>query len=126
MKQKHTMNTILKLILTAVAVFVLSRILPGITVNNLNTALIFAIVLGLLKVFIRPIIIFLTLPITVVTLGLFLFIINTILILLTDYFVDGFQVNGFWIALIFSLLLSGAQSKLYSFLKKENTTQNHY
>jgi putative membrane protein len=120
------MNTILKLILTAVAVFVLSKILPGITVTNLNAALIVAIILGLLKVFIRPIIILLTLPITIVTLGLFLFVINTILILLTDFFIDGFQVNGFWIALIFSLLLSGAQSVLYSFLKKENTSKNHY
>jgi len=120
------MNTILKLILTAVAVFVLSRILPGIIVTDLNAALIVAIVLGLLKVFIRPIIIFLTFPITLVTLGLFLFVINTILILITDYFVDGFQVSGFWSALIFSLLLSGVQSILYSFLKKENTTQNHY
>ena len=120
------MNTFLKLILTAVAVFVLSRILPGIIVTDLNAALIVAIVLGLLKVFIRPIIIFLTFPITLVTLGLFLFVINTILILITDYFVDGFQVSGFWSALIFSLLLSGVQSILYSFLKKENTTQNHY
>ena len=115
------MKIILKLILTAVAVFVISNLLNGVTVTNLNAALTVAIVLGLLKVFIRPIIVFLTFPITLVTLGLFLFVINTILILITDYFVDGFTINGFWIALIFSLLLSGTQSVLYSFLKKENT-----
>lgn len=101
------MKTILKLVLTAFAVFILSHILNGITITSLNTALFVAITLGLLKVFIRPLIILLTFPITLITLGLFLFIINTILILITDYFVDGFYVNGFWSALIFSLLLSG-------------------
>ena len=113
------MKIILKLILTAVAVFAISGLLNGVTVTNLNAALTVAIVLGLLKVFIRPIIIFLTFPITIVTLGLFLFIINTILILITDYFVDGLQIEGFWIALIFSLLLSGSQSVLYSLLNNE-------
>ena len=114
------MKTILKLILTTVAVFAISNLLPGVSVANLNAALTVAIVLGVLKIFIRPIIIFLTLPITFVTLGLFLFVINTILILITDYFVDGLQVSGFWIALIFSLLLSGSQAILYSFLKNDN------
>jgi len=120
------MNTIIKLFLTAFAVFIISNLLPSISISNFNAAILVALVLGLLKIFIRPIIIFLTFPITLVTLGLFLFVINTILILLTDFFIDGFQVNGFWSALIFSLLLSGAQSILYSFLKEENTLQNKY
>jgi len=120
------MKTILKLILTAVAVFAIANLLNGVSITNLNAALTVAIVLGLLKVFVRPLILFFTLPITIVTMGLFLFTINTILILITDYFVDGFQVNGFWIALLFSWLLSMAQSFLYSFLKKENTTQYRY
>jgi len=107
------------MLLTAVAVIVIANLLTGVTVANYTTALTVAITLGLLKIFIRPIIIFFTLPITIVTLGLFLFVINTFLILLTDYFVDGFTVNGFWVALLFSLLLSVAQSVLYSFLKKE-------
>ena len=113
------MKIILKMLLTAVAVLIISNLLSGVTVNNYSTALTIAIVLGLLKVFIRPIIVFFTLPITIVTLGLFLFVINTFLIMLTDYFIDGFTVNGFWVALLFSLLLSLAQSVLYSFLKKE-------
>lgn len=107
------------MLLTAVAVIVIANLLTGITVANYTTALTVAIILGLLKIFIRPIIIFFTLPITIVTLGLFLFVINTFLIMLTDYFVGGFTVNGFWVALLFSLLLSVAQSVLYSFLKKE-------
>lgn len=119
------MKIILKLLLTAVAVFALSHLLNGVSVTSLNAALIVAIVLGLLKVFIRPIIVFLTFPITFITLGLFLFVINTLLILMTAHFVDGFQVDGFWNALIFSLLLSGAQAVLYSFLKNENPSQNY-
>ncbi|MEE9348699.1 MAG: phage holin family protein [Flavobacteriaceae bacterium] len=120
------MNTILKLLLTAVAVLVISSILPGVTVVDFDAAFKVSLVLGLLKIFIRPIIIFSTLPITIVTLGLFLFVINTSLILMTDYFLDGFTVNGFWIALLFSLLLSASQSVLYSLLKKENTIQKRY
>jgi len=120
------MNTILKFLLTAVAVLVISHLLSGVTIVDFNTALKVAFVLGLLKIFIRPIIIFSTLPLTIVTLGLFLFVINTSLILMTDYFIDGFMVSGFWVALLFSLLLSASQSVLYSFLKKENTIQKRY
>ena len=113
-------NSILKLLLTTFSVFVLSHFLSGVTVDNLNAALTVSIVLGLLQVFIKPIVIVFTLPITVITLGLFLFVINTILLLITDSFVEGFHLNGFWIALLFSWLLSILQSFLYSFLKKEN------
>ena len=120
------MKTIIRLILTAFAAFTIANFLDGITITNLNAALYVAIVLGLLRIIVKPILIFLTLPITILTLGLFLFVINTILILMTDFFVEGFYVNGFWTALIFSLLLSGSQSILYSFLRKENTNQNTY
>lgn len=119
------MKILLKMLLTAVAVFAIASLLSGVTVANFNTALVVAITLGLLKVFIRPIIIFFTLPITIITLGLFLFVINTFLILLTDYFIEGFIVNGFWTALLFSLLLSMAQSILYRFLKKEKQEEKY-
>lgn len=117
------MKTILKLILTAVAIYAISNLLPGVTVTDLNAALIVAIVLSLLNLFIKPIIIFLTFPITLITFGLFLFVINTIIILIADYFVDGLQINSFWTALIFSLLLSVAQSILYSFLKESSKSK---
>ena len=88
------MKIILKMLLTAVAVLVLSNLLPGITVVNYTTAIVVAIVLGLLRVFVRPLLIILTIPITIITLGLFLFVINAIIIHLAGYFVEGFEVNG--------------------------------
>jgi len=111
------MKIILKVLLTAIAVLVLSKFLTGITVENYSTAIVVAIILGLLRVFVRPLIIFFTLPLTIVTLGLFLFVINAAMILLADYFVAGFTVNGLWVAMLFSFLLSLFQSILYSFLK---------
>ena len=113
------MKIILKMLLTAIAVVLLAELLPGVTVNGYTSAIIVAIVLGLLRIFVRPLIILFTLPITIMTLGLFLFVINAIIILLADKLIDGFAVSGFWAALLFSLLLSFFQSILYSFLKEK-------
>ena len=113
------MKIILKMLLTAVAVVILAQILPGIKVDGYTSAIIVAIVLGLLRIFVRPLIILFTLPITIMTLGLFLFVINAIIILLAGKLVDGFAVSGFGYALLFSLLLSFFQSVLYSFLKEK-------
>ena len=113
------MKIILKMLLTAIAVVILAQILPGVQVDGYTSAIIVAIVLGLLRIFIRPLIILFTLPITIMTLGLFLFVINAIIILLADKLIDGFAVSGFWYALLFSLLLSFFQSILYSFLKEK-------
>ncbi|ANH59229.1 phage holin family protein [Dokdonia donghaensis] len=113
------MNTIIKILLTAVAVVVLSKFLPGVAVDGFVTAIIVAVVLALLKFIVRPILVILTLPVTIVTFGLFLFIINAIIILIADYFVGGFSVSGVWIALLFSILLSIFQSILFSLLKDD-------
>ncbi|MDO9037662.1 MAG: phage holin family protein [Lutibacter sp.] len=110
------MNLILKIVLTAVAVLVIAHFLPGVSVVNFTSSVIVAIVLALLRVTIKPILIILTLPVTIVTLGLFLLVINALIILLADNLIDGFQVTGFWIALLFSLILSVFESILYSFL----------
>jgi len=107
------------MLLTAIAVMVLAQILPGIEVDGYFNAVIVAIVLGLLRIFVKPLFIFFTLPLTIMTLGLFLFVINALIILLADKLVDGFKVDGFWYALLFSLLLSFFQSILYSFLKEK-------
>ncbi len=107
------------MLLTAIAVVILAQILPGVQVDGYTSAIIVAIVLGLLRIFVRPILILFTLPITILTLGLFLFIINAGIILLADKLIDGFAVSGFWYALLFSLLLSFFQSILYSFLKEK-------
>ena len=110
------MNFILKIVLTAVAVLVIAHFLPGVSVANFTSSVIVAVVLALLRVTIKPLLIILTLPVTIVTLGLFLLVINALIILLADNLIDGFYVTGFWIALLFSLILSVFESILYSFL----------
>lgn len=110
------MKLILKLLLTAAAVLIIAHFLPGVDVENYTSALIVAIVLGLLRVTVKPILVILTLPVTIITLGLFLLVINALIIMLADNLIDGFYISGFWIALLFSLILSIFQSILYSFL----------
>ncbi len=114
------MNFILKLLLSALAVVVLANILPGVSVDSFLTAVIVAVVLSLLNFLVKPILIILTLPVTIITLGLFLLIINALIILLADYLVNGFTVNSIWWALLFSLLLSLLNSILHSLLKSDN------
>lgn len=113
------MNLLFRILLTAIAVLVLANFLPGVTVVNFTTAILVAAVLGLLNAIVKPIFIILTLPITIVTFGLFLLVINASIILLADKFINGFSVSSFWTALLFSILLSLAQSLLYSTLKEE-------
>lgn len=113
------MKILLKIVLTALAVIVLSKILPGVTVADYTTAIIVAIVISLLNMFVRPLLVFFTLPATIVTLGLFLFVINAVIILLADKLVDGFEVPGFFTALLFSILLSFFRTILFSILKEE-------
>ncbi len=113
------MKSIIKILLTAIAVVVLSKFLPGVSVDGFVTAIIVAVVLALLKFIVRPILVILTLPVTIVTFGLFLFIINAMIILIADYFVGGFSVSGVWVALLFSILLSIFQSILFSLLKDD-------
>lgn len=113
------MNLILRILLSAIAVIILAYILPGIGVDSYVTAIIVAIVLSLLNLIVKPILIILTLPITILTLGLFLLIINAAIILLASNIVSGFHVDNIWWALLFSLLLSFLQSLLFSFLKDD-------
>ncbi|MBG42866.1 MAG: hypothetical protein CL530_02755 [Aequorivita sp.] len=113
------MKLIIKLLLTALAVVVLSKILPGVAVEGYGSAIIVAIVIALLRLIVKPILVLLTLPITIVTFGLFLLIINAIIILIADYFVGGFEVSSIWWALLFSLLLSLFQSILFSLIKED-------
>lgn len=110
------MKLIIRILLTAVAVFLIAEFLPGVSVESYVTAIIVAVVLAILNLIVKPILVILTLPVTILTLGLFLLVINAIIILLADSFISGFGVDGFWIALIFSLLLSVFQSILFSIL----------
>jgi putative membrane protein len=101
------MRWIVNFLITAVFVYVLSKLLaPHVLIRSFTTAIIFTIVLALLNAFVKPIITILTLPLTIITLGLFLLVINVIIILLADKFVSGIKIDGFLWAFIFGLLLS--------------------
>ena len=111
------MNFLLKVLLTAVAVFVLAAILPGVEIANYVTAVWVAFAIAVLNMFVRPLLIFFTLPATIVTLGLFLFVINALIILLAAHLVGGFLVSSFFSALLFSVLLSIFRSTLFKLIK---------
>ena len=98
---------------------VLANRLPGTPLNSYVTAIIVAAVISLLNMFVRPLLIFFTLPATIISLGLFLFVINAIIILLAGKLVTGFVVGGFFTALLFSVLLSIFRSVLFSLLKED-------
>ncbi len=106
------MNFIIKLFISSIVVFSLSFFLPGVHVTSIVAALWVAIVLGLLNTFLKPVLVFLTIPVTLFTLGLFLLVINAMIVLICDYFIPEFQVDGFFTALMFSVLLSLSQSIL--------------
>lgn len=114
------MKFLLKVILSSVAIIILAKFLPGVElIPPYTNALIVALVLALLNALVKPVLIILTFPITLVTLGLFLLFINATMIMLADRLVDGFNVDGIWYALLFSILLSILQSILYSLLKED-------
>jgi len=107
------LRLILRLLVTAAIAFILAQFLPGVHVDKYMTAIWFAIVLGLLNALLRPLLIIITIPITLLTLGLFLFVINTITVLLASDLVKGFTIDGFWAGLLFSLLLTLSTSLLF-------------
>ena len=113
------MKLIIRLLLSALAVVILAKFLPGVSLDTYTTGIIVAVVLVLLNNILRPILVILTLPITIITLGLFLLIINACMVLLADKFIDGFAVSSIWTAILFSVLLSILQSILYSLLKED-------
>jgi len=100
------MNIIINWSISALIILVVAYLLPGVAISGFFVALVVALVLGLINALVRPLFIVMTLPITVFTFGLFIFVINALLIMLTAYIVPGFKVSGFLWALIFSLILS--------------------
>jgi putative membrane protein len=100
------MKIIARVLITALALLLVAKFIPGIMVNGLYPAIIAAIILGLLNLVVRPILVLLTLPITILTLGLFMFVINAALFLFVASFVEGFAVSGFLTALVGSLIVS--------------------
>ena len=108
------MEFITRLIVGVLAVLISAWLLPGVHVDGVLTAILVALVISFLNAFVRPVLILLTIPVTIFTLGLFLLVINALLILLCDKIVDGFSVSGFWTALAFSLILSLVSAVLQS------------
>jgi putative membrane protein len=97
---------IIRLLVNALVIFLIAQLLPGFDVQSIYTAIIVAIVLGLINVTLRPLLIILTLPITIVTLGLFIFILNALLLKFASTIVKGFELTGFLPALVASLIIS--------------------
>mgnify|MGYP003467293853 FL=1 len=113
------MNGIVRFLLSGVAVLLTAYLLPGVHVEHYGYALLVAALLSIANVLVKPILVVLTIPITILTLGLFLLVINAVIILLVDYFVPGFNVDGFWWALGFSLILSIFNSLFSDLLKSK-------
>lgn len=99
------MNTLLHWLVSALAILVAAYLIPGVSITLIG-AFVLAVVLGLINITLKPILFILTLPITILTLGLFSLVINALLILLASALVPGFAVSGFWAALLFSIVLS--------------------
>jgi putative membrane protein len=113
------MNLILRIVVTALLVLLISNFLPGVNVSGFATSIIVAIVLGLLNLFVKPVLVLFTLPVTVLTFGLFLLVINAIIIMICSELVKGFRVDNFWIALLFSIILSFLQSVLFGLTNRK-------
>ena len=113
------MELLSRLIVGVLAILITAWLLPGVHVDGVLTAIILAIVIALLNAIVKPVLVILTIPVTILTLGLFLLVINALLILLSAKLVDGFSVSSFWTALAFSLILSLTSSILHGFNRKK-------
>lgn len=100
------MYLLLRLLILMAAIFVASYIIPGVAVDTFTTLVIVAIVIGIVNTFIKPILVLLTLPLTLITFGIFLLILNGLLVLLVSQIVPGFQVSGLLTAILFSIVVS--------------------
>ncbi|MEX2029306.1 MAG: phage holin family protein [Candidatus Paceibacterota bacterium] len=113
------MKLIIHWVVSALAILVTAYILPGVNVSGIVVALVLAVVLGAINAFIRPLLVMLTLPISVVTLGLFVLVIDALLIMLAGYVVPGFTVASFWWALAFGIVLAIVSYVLDMFTEKK-------
>jgi putative membrane protein len=107
------MAILINWIVGALAILVTAYLLPGVHVTSFVAVLVTAVVLGIINAFIKPVLLILALPITILTLGLFTFVIDALVILLAANLVPGFSVDGFWWAFIFSIVLSIISSFLH-------------
>ena len=118
------MKLILKILVSSLAVFFSAYILPGVYLDGFPTAILVAVVLSLLNAFVKPLLILLTIPVTIFSFGIFLLVINAFMILIADQILDGFTVNGFWAALAFSIILTIVTAILESLAGKKKSDEN--
>lgn len=111
---------ILKMILTTLAILLVTNVYSGIQVDSVTTAIIAAVVLALINTIVRPVIVLLTLPISMLTLGLFLLVINAAMLYVAAWLVNGFDVGGYWDALIASLIISVVVALLNGLIKSKS------
>jgi len=117
------MKFIIKVLITACAVMFTAWLLPHIEVDNFWTCILVAFVLAILNAMVRPVLLFISIPATILTLGLFIFVINALIIIIASYFVDGFKVEGFWWALLCSIIVSFVSSVLNSLVHGNKNSQ---
>ncbi len=115
------MNLIVRLLVNALIVFGLAWALPGIHIASFWTAILVALVIAILNIFVKPLLIILTIPVTIFTLGLFLLVINAIIVLLAEALISGFVVDTFWWALLFSILMAVLNSTFLN--SRKDTTR---
>lgn len=113
------MQIIVSLILSVLAVLVSAYVLPGVKVDGVFTALVVAVLLSVVNTFIKPLVVLLTLPINIITLGLFSLVINALMVMLVDAVVPGFQVDGILWAVVFSIVLSVISTGIYMLVQKK-------
>ena len=113
------MNILIRLIINTLVVLAVAYIMPSVHVDNYTTAFVAALAIAVVNTILKPILIFLTLPIEIITLGLFTLIINAFLIMLAAYVVPGFSVDGFWAALIFGVIFSIVNISFHKWERKQ-------
>lgn len=112
-------NYLVRLVLVGIAVYFLPNLLGGVYVDTVQTAVLVALVMSVLNTFVKPILTLLSLPITILTLGLFYLVVTAVIVYLCDWLIDGFTIDGFLTAVIFSFCLSIVNSLVGSSQKKK-------
>lgn len=110
-------NFLLRILISSIAVLLVSSVLSGVHVDGFTNALIVAGILAVLNALLKPVLVILTIPVTIMSLGLFLIVINTAIVLVADWLVDAIVVDGFWWAMLFSVLLSIVNSVFFGMIK---------
>ncbi len=106
-----------KIFVAALSLVITAYVIPGVEIDGAVAAIAAAVVLGVLNILVKPLLIVLTLPITIVSLGLFIFVINAGLFMLAAYFIEGFTVSSFWVALLASLVVSIISTLIHKFIE---------